>query len=166
MLDQQLPHLIDPARLADKHATLKGTLSLAAMPRLREFLADTTGEVSVIMRFGRDENDSTFIQVEINTDLVFKCQRCMENFSYPVSVDVLLSPTMDDTKTSRMHSYEPLIMKDALIAVQDIVEDEILLNLPLIAKHPQDICPVVLSTSHVNRPYTESPFKVLSKLKK
>lgn len=160
---QPLPKLINPARLAEKRTTLTGTLSLANLPRLREFLADTTGEVSVIMDFGRDESHMIFIHVKVNTDLILKCQRCMENFSYPLSADVLLSPMTDETKASTIQSYEPLVMEGELVHVQDMVEDEILLNLPLIAKHSQGTCPVVLSTSE-NK--TESPFKVLSQFKK
>lgn len=165
MLDQPLPKLINPIRLAEKHATLKGTLSLADMPRLRELLADTTGEVSVILDFSRDENHNVFIHLKANTALMLQCQRCMENFSFPLLIDILLHPVTDEREVSHRENCEPFLVKDKeLIAVQDMVEGEILLTLPLIAKHTQDVCPVVLLTSNENP--IESPFKELSKLKK
>ena len=164
MLSQQLPKFINPIRLAEKHTTLKGILSLADMPRLREFLADTTGEVSVILNFNWDENHSVFIHLKANTALMLQCQRCMESFSFPLLIDILFHPVTDEIEASQRENYEPFLMKDELIAVQDMVEDEILLNLPLVAKHAQNVCPVVLSTSNENP--VESPFKELSKLKK
>ena len=164
MSDQQLPKLINPIRLAEKHTTLQGTLSLADMSRLKELLADTTGEVSVILDFNRDENHNVFIHLKANTALMLQCQRCMENFSFPLSIDILLHPVKDETKAFQMKNYETFLMKDELIALQDMIEDEILLNLPLVAKHAQNVCPVVLSTSTENP--IESPFKELSKLKK
>jgi len=165
MLDQQLPNLINPLRLAEKNAILKGTLLLSTMLRLKEFLADPKGEVVVSMKFSRDEDQNIFIDLQVNTELILTCQRCMNSLNYPISINVLLSPMMDETKISRLQNYEPLIMQGELVAVQDIVEDEILLNLPLIAKHSQNSCSVVLSTSQENT--TENPFKAaLSKLKK
>jgi uncharacterized protein len=158
MSDQKLPNLINPARLAEKHAKIKGTLPLAVMPRLKDLLADTAGEISVIMDFDRDESQTVFIHLNANTDLILKCQRCMENFSYPILVDVFLTPIMDEAKASGIQNYEPLVMKSELIAIQDIVEDEILLNLPIIAKHTQDICPVVLSVSRDSE--VDNPFKI------
>jgi uncharacterized protein len=165
MLDQQLPNLINPSRLAEKNAILKGTLLLSTMSRLKEFLADPKGEVVVSMKFSRDEDQNIFIDLQVNTELILTCQRCMNSLNYPISINVLLSPMMDETKISRLQNYEPLIMQGELVAVQDIVEDEILLNLPLIAKHSQNSCSVVLSASQENT--TENPFKTaLSKLKK
>lgn len=174
MQHHKLPISINPTRLAEKEATLAGVLSLANMPRLKDLLADTTGEAAVTMHFGYDESHTAYIHLTVNVSLLLICQRCMENFSYPMTIDVLLNPIIESEKTpntqehpkraaklprqSQNQAYEPLMMESETVILQDIVEDEILLNLPLIPKHTQDVCPVVLSASKESE--TENPFKV------
>lgn len=174
MQHQKLPISINPTRLAEKEATLAGVLSLANMPRLKDLLAETTGEAAVTMHFGYDESHTAYIHLTVNVTLLLICQRCMENFSYPMTIDVLLNPIIETEKMpkkqehakpatklplqSQNQAYEPLIMESETIILQDIVEDEIVLNLPLIAKHTQDACPVVLSASKESE--TENVFKI------
>lgn len=155
-----LPELINPHRLAEKRAKLQGTLLLASMLRLKEALADTVGEAIIDMQFDRDENNTPLIHLKVSTNLILKCQRCLENFSYPISVDVLLSPMTGEEEIAKMQGkaiYEPLVMEGGTVKLQDIVEDEILLSLPLIAKHAQEACSMVLSEPHEDN--IENPFK-------
>lgn len=174
MQPQKLPISINPIRLAEKQATLTGVLYLADMPRLKDLLADTTGETAVEMHFDYDESHTPYIHIIVNTSVILTCQRCMENFSYPIATDVLLTPVIETGKMpstqghtkratklppqSQNRAYETLIMESETVTLQDIVEDEILLNLPLIPKHTQEACPVVLSPT--NEDETENPFKI------
>jgi len=158
---QTLPELINPQRLAEKSARLQGTLLLAGMPRLKELLADVGGEVVIDIQFDRDANNTSFMHLKADTQVILKCQRCLENFNYPVLVDVLLSPMTGEEEIAKIQSkaiYEPLLMEGETVRLQDIIEDEILLNLPLIAKHTQNACSMVLSESHEDN--IENPFKV------
>lgn len=161
---QTLPTQIDFAKLAEQHGHLEGTLPLEPMSRLKELLADTHGVVTIRAHFNRDAAHKSFLDLNIKTTVILECQRCLENFEYPLAIQVLLSPVFDHDAAKELQSYEPLLItKGELVNLQDMVEDEIMLNLPLVPKHPKTICPVVLSTKETNP--VQNPFAVLSKLK-
>jgi uncharacterized protein len=109
------------------------------------------------MYFDCDENHVPFVHLKASVNLMLTCQRCMSTMDYPIEIDVLLTPVKKATDAANQTCYEPMVMEGDLIAVQDIVEDEILLNLPLIAKHTQTDCPVLLSA--LDETITENPFK-------
>lgn len=162
-----LPKKINPVQLAQENSQLTGILPIAEMPRLKDLLPQTTGEIKVTVDFAYDEHHTVVIHVQINTILTLQCQRCMENFSYPLTIDNWLSPVKNDSEAAKMQRYEPLLMENDLLMLQNALEDEILLNLPLVPKHAQNACPVVLSASNENEEKGESPFKILlSKFKK
>lgn len=161
---QTLPTQIDFTKLAEQHGRLEGTLPLEPMSRLKELLANTDGVVTIHAYFNRDADHKPFLELNIETTVILECQRCLENFEYPLAIQVLLSPVFDPEAAKALQSYEPLLItKGELVNLQDMVEDEIMLNLPLVPKHPKKICPVVLSTPETNP--VKSPFAVLSKLK-
>lgn len=161
---QTLPTELDFTKLAEHQTRLKGTLPLRTMSRLKNLLADSEGEVTIEADFDRDLQHKSFLDLKINTCLVLQCQRCLENFEFPMSIQVLLTPIFDQQVSQSLQSYEPLmVIEGEPVILQNIVEDEILLNLPLVPKHPKNVCPVVLSSDE-EKP-VESPFAVLSKLK-
>lgn len=159
MPNQPLPKIINPGKLAEKQAQLKGALLLADMPRLKHLLTNDAGEVSVNMDFSVDASHLICMHLIADAVLTLECQRCLESFTYPLAINILLSPVKTEAEAVKMQRYEPLIMEEDTIVLQGIVEDEILLNLPIIPKHTQNQCPVVLSEPIVNE--VESPFKEL-----
>lgn len=158
---QTLPNKINPTRLAEEHTQLKGTFPLANLPRLKALLPESTGDVTAALDFSYDEHHTVVIHLQIDTVLTLQCQRCMENFPYPLTIHNCLSPVKNDEEAAKMRHYEPLLTENGLLMLHDALEDEILLNLPLIPKHAQNVCPVVLSASNENEEKGESPFKIL-----
>jgi uncharacterized protein len=164
MSDQNLPTSIDFFKLAEQHAQLKGQFSLVSMLRLKDFLADTEGEVMVEANFNCDLTGKSFVNLKIDTTLLLKCERCLESFKYPVAITTLLSPIFENQVLKELQGYEPfLLSKEELVSLQGLVEDEILLALPLVPKHPKAVCPMVLLPTKTTQ--VESPFAVLSTLK-
>lgn len=159
MQNQSLPKIINPGKLAEKAAKLQGTLPLADMPRLKNLLTDDAGEVSLSIDFSVDASRLVCMHLVADALLNLECQRCMESFTYPMAINILLSPVKTEADAVKMARYEPLIMEEDTVGLEGIIEDEILLNLPIIPKHTQNECPVVLSEPIVNE--AESPFKEL-----
>jgi uncharacterized protein len=155
----KLPEKINPVRLAEKCVTLKGVLAIREMRRLKDLVSDSRGEISIKIDFSYDANHAIVIALEVTTTLVLQCQRCMENFNYPIHINNLLSPVKNDAEAAKMQRYEPLLVEGDFIVLPEVVEDEILLNLPLVAKHTQNTCPVVLSPPDENK--IHNPFKML-----
>lgn len=160
---QNLPTSVDFFKLTEQRTQLKGQFLLASMLRLKDYLANMEGEVIVEANFDRDPGGRSFVDLKINTVLLLKCERCLESFNYPVAITSLLSPVSENQVLKELQGYEPfLLSKGELVSLHSMVEDEILLTLPLIPKHP-NACPVVLSPPKTVQ--VESPFAVLSTLK-
>ena len=156
---QKLPEKINPLRFAEKCVTLTGILTVSEMERLKDLLAEPTGEIFVNIDFSQDANHTIVIALEVNATLVLQCQRCMENFDHPIAINSVLSPVKNDAEAAKMQRYEPLLVEEDFLSLRSVIEDELLLNLPLVAKHTQNTCPVVLSPPDENK--GENPFKAL-----
>lgn len=136
MIMKHLPKYIQPLQCADHGASWQGHLPLTALPRLKELLADREGEVSVDLSAGRDAQKLPYIKGTLKANLHLACQRCLNCLEYPVEVVVNLSPVFNE-KTAELlpEPYEPLVLTEDKILLSELVEDELLLNLPMIPKH-------------------------------
>lgn len=136
MTNTPLPHKIDPITLAHKGASLSGTLSLHELLRVFNLLCLGDGEVHVKFEFGKDLENFYFIKGHLLTELSLQCQRCLQPVNYKIDSDFCLSPVKSDKEAANLPGdYEPLIMTEKTINILDIVEDELILNLPIAAKH-------------------------------
>lgn len=133
-----LPDKIDPWRLTAEGGRLEGVLVLASLPRLAAELEHAEGEVSVALAAGIDAQGLRFITGRLQTGIALICQRCLGPLQWPLDIAVSLALVRNETMADRLpEQYEPLLIADGLISVADLVEDELLLALPLIPQHDQ-----------------------------
>lgn len=169
MLKKQLPDHIDPFRYAELKLALDGFLYLKDMPRLSDnIIIKPDQTVLLSLSFGKDEQDLNYLKGHLEAKLTLQCQRCMEPFNYEIITDFLLgivSTLEDANKLSEF--YEPVLVKDNNLGIKDLVEDEIILNLPIIPKHSQAACKIKLPVEDTVSTNTNEkhPFRVLKPLK-
>lgn len=138
-----LPHSIEPLHLTDMGATLQGELAINALPRLAALLYDPQGQVAFSLKFGKDSQGLRSICGKIHTLLILECQRCLQPVTYNVDLDVKLSPMLTEKGINSLpDDYEPLLVTEEPILLADIIEDELLLNLPLVPKHEEGDCKI------------------------
>ena len=168
-----LPANIDPIRLADQGTHLSGTIPLKRMKRLLTLCQSEEGEARVDLEFRRDpvrnvRNLSGTIRVEIETT----CERCLEpmTLSLEASVDLILAGS---ESTGVDNSEDVLVVKDKPIALNELVENELILAMPMIPMHQLDQCPAAdligdTSPERDKKPDSDktSPFAELAKLKR
>ncbi len=131
-----LPKYIQPFQCADHGTAWRGRLPLSSFPRLLELLANSEGEVSVDLHAGRDEQKLAYIQGTLTASLSLLCQRCLQPLEFPIEIMVSLSPVFNEKAAELLpEPYEPLLLTEDKISLADLVEDELLLNLPMIPKH-------------------------------
>jgi uncharacterized protein len=169
---QQLPKEIDPFRFANNGRQLEGELALANMSRLGESLHDKEGVVQVSMQFEVDQTGTPYMQGHFATTLSLTCERCMQELKFPVELDSLLGLVKHEKLiTSLAEQYEPWVIDDSeLVDPATVVEDELILALPLVPKHDYDCLPEEAwfagdKEIEENPEKPESPFAVLSALK-
>ncbi|MDR2872386.1 MAG: YceD family protein [Xanthomonadaceae bacterium] len=146
----------------------EGVIPLETMSRLRDSLADVDGACRFSLEFGRDALQVAYVALTAEVDLPLMCQRSLERFLLPVQVTQRLGLIAEEVEEAALPpGYEPLLTpRDGQLCLVDMVEDELLLALPVV--------PVAPATGPVQREWpptqqerqTVSPFSVLTELKK
>jgi uncharacterized protein len=170
MSEKFIPEHIDPFRYADQSLGLSGVVKIADMQRLSANVNpsdDTT--VAVDLQFGVDEQGVTFLKGHLETKLTLACQRCMEPFVYEIIANFVLGivNTLDEAN-ALPERYEPALAKEGNLALRELIEDEIILNLPIIPRHEPEDCKIKLplADSGWEQGKGENPFHVLESLKR
>lgn len=159
-------------RLARRGAVLEGHYALAELPRLADTLADASGEVRVELHFGRDRQGVAYIEVHLEAEPLLTCQACLEGYRHRLSCINKVGIVTSEAMAERLPAeYEPLLVGDEPLFPRDLIEDELILALPIIARHPEGECPDREARreeagAEEEESKAENPFAVLAKLKK
>lgn len=171
MQSRGLPQWIEPRKMAEKHAQLTGTMLLVNLGKLTDLLASNEGEVAVKIDFAMDEQNIPYLQGQIETNVWLICQRCLEPYQQRIKSAFLLSPVTNDKEAAMLpNPYEALLVENTVVELAAIIEEEILLNLPIVAKHEPENCGVAVSygaasNEQMSATKKANPFEVLAKLK-
>ncbi|TAK77470.1 MAG: hypothetical protein EPO11_02665 [Gammaproteobacteria bacterium] len=167
-MEKFIPEHIDPYRYADQALQVDGAVRISDMTRLSAALTSTEGRVMVHLHFGVDEQGITFLKGHLDATLSLQCQRCMEPLTCEIISDFVLGivKNLDEENALPAH-YEPAMAKEGSLALRELIEDEILLNLPIIPKHEPDQCKLKLPLvdSGWEEVKAKNPFRVLESLK-
>jgi uncharacterized protein len=141
-MSERLPDLIDLWAFVEKKRRIKGSLPLSRMDRLSDLLLNPAGEAQVDLSFGREDKVAV-VEGRVEADLTLQCQCCLEALPWPVRSEVRLGLASSIDEANRLpDEYEPLLVPDeGVLPVADIVQDELLLAIPSIPRHPQCVSP-------------------------
>ena len=153
--------------------SFEGSIPVAALERLCGALADSEGEVRFRLDFGRDELGTDYVDVHAQAPLMMICQRTLEPFVLPVTVDNRLGLIRRERDEAGLPpGCEPLLVaEDGRLHPADVIEDELLLALPLVPVNPDSSLPDAVTdhgaAGQGNATEQENnPFAVLRELKK
>jgi uncharacterized protein len=136
-MSSALPEIVDAWRMVNARRSFQGKLPLAAMKRLASSLAAVDGEVVFDLEFDKDALGIPYLQVKANTALPLICQRTLELFALPVKIDTRLGLlTKEEDEASLPADYEPLLLTDGGLNLADVIEDELILAVPVIPVKP------------------------------
>ena len=168
-----LPESVDAWRMVSARRSFQGTLPIASMSRLCEVLANTDGVVEFELDFGRDSFGSDYVDVRAQASLTLICQRTLEPFALPVVVDTRLGLIkLERDEAGLPPDCEPLLVpEDGRLKPADVIEDELLLVLPLVPINPDSSLPDEVTGHDLDEESSghersENPFAVLRELKK
>ena len=172
-MHQKLPVEIEPLRVARQGQILAGHISISRLKRLHPGLADDTGDVKVELSFGFDASNKPYMKGEFEAQVVLVCERCLEAMPFDIKINNIMGIAKHEHQVDEMpSSYEPwLIGEDGVAFLADMIEDELILALPLVPKHDSACLPaeawqtMVLEEIEDEVPEKGSPFDVLASLK-
>lgn len=149
-----------------------GALPIAAMPRLGEVLASGEGEARYELDFGRDEFGTAYLDVRVKAPLTLVCQRTLEPFVLPLTLESRLGLIKAEREEAALPpGCEPLLVsEDGRLSPTEVIEDELLLALPLVPVNPAASLPPEVTGAGAEEDSapgpSDNPFAVLRELKK
>lgn len=162
------PAFIDPIRLAQDDCLLRGQFAVEQLLRIQNSLCSSEGDVTFEWSFTTNEQQQPLIQGWVRTQLQMICQRCLQKMTWPLDIQValvILTPGQRDDDLSL--GYEALVVTKTPLSLVSLIEDEIILALPIAVTHTEctvnDYClPDRFREAPVER---NNPFQILRSLK-
>ena len=156
--------VLDSLEFARSGGVLDRRVRLDELPRLADLLASNEGMLSVLLEGSRDAEGKSWLQVSIAGEPVLCCQRCLGGVKFPLDIRSrlqLLAPGEEWPDDDLADDSADSIEADQELSVLSLIEDEILLALPIAPMH--EICDSPLADAGRNG---ASPFAALAALKK
>lgn len=166
--------IIDSLKFAANDGLAAGRLNVSCLPRLLDILLEPLGCFECRLSGFRGEGELSGklgLHLEVTGRVALRCQRCLGKVDFDCAIDnrLLLIPEGEVWPEDELESDDyDAIPADRELSVAELVEEEILLALPLVARHEECALPVAATTSGRADEVecAASPFAVLAGLKK
>lgn len=169
-----LPRLIDPRKFAQQGVEIAGSVDINELTRLSESLASTEGSIHTELVFGIGEQRILNVTGSIRAKVQHVCQRCLGPVSIDLDCELSLAIVWSEEKAENLPKrFDPWIIDEGRTDIYAIIEDELLLSLPIVSYHNEECIPYELFSSsddHVVKAMEaakkdSNPFQVLEQLK-
>jgi uncharacterized protein len=162
--------LLDIDRLADGEADVGFSVPVTELPRLRSRLEASGGVVKGSVHFKR-EGALAVAELTLRGTAVLQCQRCMEKLEAPVETRSRVALIPSEAEAGRVpEDLEPMLAPGGRISIREIVEEELMLFLPIVPSHENSAeCTPAGSSTAGEREVpaeTQRPFAQLQELLK
>lgn len=168
------PGRLDVAAFASDAGELHGGRPVRSFSRLADVVppeAPDTGaqwRIRGALRRPNAVDPEVWLSLDAQAPVWMTCQRCLQPVEVPVHVERALRFVRGDDEAARLDAEtdDDVLPLEGSIDVAELVEDELLLALPLVPRH--DTCPQPLAPppGELEEPAAESPFAALSVLKR
>jgi uncharacterized protein len=159
-------YLIHPERISSKPIVLEGTFAPAELERLEDAVANAEGQLRYRITAVLDRERRQVVSCIIEGFVFLTCQSSLEVFRHDVSIDdrlVLVATEAALPSIEEESETEDYLVADEPLDIRDLVEDAVLLALPMVPRKPGMEEPRAGNGKAVRK---ESPFAALAGLKK
>ena len=165
------PSHLDVREFARAAGHLKGQSALSEWPRLAQDAVQDQGQVRWTLdgstQAVKGGVDQVWLKVTAEVDIAMSCQRCLGAVRLPVQVERSFRFVADETLAEQEDedSEEDVLVWEKSFDAQALLEDELIMALPMIPMH--EACQserVLTSSKDEAEPQRQNPFAVLSKL--
>jgi uncharacterized protein len=170
------PLKLDVAALAAEHGELAGQWPLAQLPRLAESALPEASAGAEVHWQARGElrpvtggAAEVWLHLRADVRLALVCQRCLGPVQETVALDRWLRFVSDEQQAAALDAEleDDVLSLERVMNLRELVEDELLLALPLVPRHAE--CPQPLPLPSDELPPEEEaphPFAALAQLKR
>ena len=123
--------------LVGTEAAIDFTIPLAELPRVSHELSAADGEARGNVRFSRQLGQAV-ADLDVSAAPEVVCQRCMQPMRWPMKVKSRIALVSDYNAADRVpEGLEVFLVEADSVSVRDLVDEEILLALPHVARHAE-----------------------------
>ena len=136
MSNKKLPQHIVVRKLAANNTTLAGSLEKDQLPRVSGFIVDTRRAFEVEMRFFLNDESKPALLITLDGTVQMECQRCLQPTDVNIAISSRLVVAHHDEEARHVRGeYDPIVLDDGQLDIYSLVEEEILLALPIVCLH-------------------------------
>ncbi len=165
---------IDSLEFAGNGGQITAQVPFAALARLQDVLDNPQGILHYTLQGGMDKQGRPLLNVSITGDCQLRCQRCLSGMDYTIQIAARLllcdQDALDQLDSEGHVAGHPEeegdfdgILAEAHLDVLALLEEEILLGLPIAPKHQAGACQVAEGKNRQQD--DQHPFALLEKLK-
>jgi uncharacterized protein len=126
---------LDVDRLSRGEAEIEFEVPLAELPRLRSRIAGIGGSVRGTARFARQADTAT-VELSLAGTATLQCQRCMQPMTLAVESTTHLALIAAEADAAAVpEELEPVLAPEGRISAGELIEEELLLALPIVPLH-------------------------------
>jgi len=135
------PATIDPIQLAKRGERLAGRLPIRQLPRVAALCVDNTGDLEVELDFTHSQTEDLLeVSGRVRGEIRLTCQRCLEPMPLPLESVFRLTLLRPSERSDLLDDADVLVVAKPM-SVAEIIEDELLLAMPMIPMHALAECP-------------------------
>jgi len=128
------PAAIDGLAFARGATVLEGRLGLESLPRLAQ--SGCSGSVIDFVLTGEiNERGRPGLRLLVNGSVRLQCQRCLESLDLPLQFEAQLEFAASEAEMAAADDDVERVLLGPAMSVAALVEDEVLLALPMVPKH-------------------------------
>lgn len=173
---QRLPIEVEPFKLVEQGRLFAGRIPHQDFSRLGDLLYSSNENednklVEVDLEFTRTDTRLPVIKGQIKAELQMICNRCLDSTDLTIDTNFEVVLVSTDEQAERLQEgFDIWMVEDQKLLLQDFIEDEILLAMPIVISHEdcepaKKLIEALPEDEEMEEQQEESPFAVLKDLK-
>lgn len=128
---------LDVDRLSRGEAGIDFDIPLSELPRLRSRIPGIGGAVRGSARFRR-QSGFAVVELSLAGNAMLQCQRCMQAMELAIDSTTDVALILAEADAAEVpEELEPVLAREGRISCAELVEEELLLALPIVPLHEQ-----------------------------
>lgn len=165
-----LPRVVDARKLVQREQRLDGIVPESALDRLTAAVESIDGDIRAELTFARDLEGHRVVDGGLHCRVQLLCQRCLQPVPEEIEAAFRWGVVWSEEQGKALpKDMDPVLQEGDELDLYQVLEEEILLNLPMVAYHREEC--VARDRFHYGDEaegvgeQRENPFKVLEQLK-
>ena len=163
LMSRDFPDWVKTEKAAAARREFAGTMPIRRLDRLADMIADPgESEIAFELLFSHDDQRQVRVEVRVRGQVPLICQRSLKIFEHELDSHSVVGLITDEREADALpDDYEPLLVSEGRIKLATLIEEEMLLALPLVPVDPES----ERIGSEAPPADTHRPFAELAKLK-